>query len=41
MNDPIPDENYPYGVPTEKSEGVGKIMKLGNKEGINAYLNKL
>ena len=40
-NDPKPSKEHTYGVATEKSEGAGRIMKAGNKEGVNDFINNL
>ena len=38
VNDPLPDQRFTYGIPTEKSEGVNNIIKAGSRDGVVGYV---
>ena len=41
VHDPLPDQKFTYGIPTEKSEGVNNIMKASYRPGVNGYVNEI
>lgn len=41
VGDAKPPQQFTYGVATEKSEGAERILKAGNKEGVNDFVNNL
>jgi|JI10StandDraft_1071094.scaffolds.fasta_scaffold634690_1 hypothetical protein len=41
VEDPLPNREFTYGVPTEKSEGAGNVMRVGEKGRIGNFINDL
>lgn len=37
----LPPTTFPYGVPTQKSEGANSILRAGYKEGVGSFVQDL